>query len=171
MEKGTLLSILLAATIATNVAAQPDMRFFVGTWNFRIWGTADISGPPALTGTWHLEDGLDSALALVGRVVLDDGPGSQGGLFTRELIAFDAHAKRYQRTIVTNTGANYFLESEGWQGNKLIWSGTQHTSSGEVELREEIERTGPDSFSAIFHRKDGDAWVLQSNERLERGKR
>lgn len=162
------LALMISTLISQEMSAQLDMRFFVGDWHFSIWGTADISAPPALTGTWHLENGLDSALALVGRVILADGPGVQGGLFTRELIAYDAHAKRFQRTIVTNTGASYSFVSEGWHGDNLLWTGTQQSASGEVELREEIERTGPDSFTAIFLRKDGDAWVLQSNERLTR---
>lgn len=148
--------------------AQPDMRFFVGTWSFRIWGTADISGPPALTGTWHLEDGLDSALALVGRVVLDDGPDIIGGDFTRELIAYDAHLKSFTRTIVTNTSGYYFFTSTGWQGDRITWTGSQHSAGGAIELREEIERTGPDSFNAVFYRKDGESWVVQTREKLQR---
>lgn len=149
-------------------SAQSDMRFFVGTWDFRIWGTADNSGPPALTGTWHLENGLDSALALVGRVVLKDGPGVLGGEFTRELIAFDAHARNYTRTIATNTGANYRFTSEGWRGDTIMWLGEQHTAGGIADLREVITRTGPDSFTAIFYRKDGEGWVLQTREELRR---
>lgn len=145
-----------------------DMHFFVGTWNFRIWATDDISGPPAFTGTWRLESGLDSALALLGRVQLEDGPGVQGGTFTRELIARDPHTGLYTRTIVANTGSTYHFTSTGWQGDRLLWTGSQQAARGSVELREEIRRTGPDSFTAIFHRKDGDQWVLQSNERLER---
>lgn len=144
------------------------MRFFVGTWDFRIWGTADISGEPALTGTWYLENGLDSALALVGRVELNDGPGVQGGTFTRELIAYDAQSRLFTRSIVTNTGSTYHFTSSGWQGDRIEWNGTTHSASGSAELREEIQRTGPDSFTAIFHRKDDDIWVLQSNERLQR---
>lgn len=163
--------VVLLVALGTHVLAQLDMHFFAGDWDFRIWRTADITGDPALTGTWHLESGLDSTLALVGRVELSDGPGVQGGLFTRELITYDGYTKLYTRAIVTNTGATYLFSSKGWQGDKLIWTGTQHSSSGEVELREEIEHTGPGSFSAIFHRKDGGSWVLQSNERLVRKKR
>lgn len=153
---------------ASGFTQQPDMRFFVGTWEFRIWGTEDISGAPALTGTWYLEDGLDNAQALVGRVELNDGPDVQGGTFTRELIAYDTHEKLCTRTIITNTGSMYHFTSSGWQGDKLVWTGSAHSATGVVELREEIERTGPDSFTAIFHRKDGDTWVLRSNERLQR---
>lgn len=165
--RSILIAVALFACVGMG-SAQSDMRFFVGTWEFRIWGSADITGPPALNGTWHLENGLDSALALVGQVVLKDGPGVLGGEFTRELIAFDAHARNYTRTIVTNTGASYRFTSEGWKGDAIIWLGDQRTAAGIVELREEITRTGPDSFSAIFYRKDGDGWVLQSNERLVR---
>lgn len=156
--------------ITETCSAQSDLRFFVGTWDFRIWGTADISGPPALTGTWHLENGLDSALALVGRVILDDGPGVLGGDFTRELIAYDAHARLYTRTIVTNTGASYRFTSEGWNGKSITWSGEQRTAAGAVDLREEITRTAHDSFTAVFYRREGDDWVLQSSERLVRKK-
>lgn len=150
MVRGTVFSMLLTATIATDVLAQNDMRFFVGDWGFNIWGTADMSTPPALTGTWHLENGLDSALALVGRVVLDDGPNTQGGVFTRELITYDAHLKVYTRTIVTNTGSYYAFTSSGWHGERITWTGSQHAETGATELREEIERTGPDSFDAVF---------------------
>lgn len=160
--------VVLLVALGNHVLAQADMRFFVGDWDFRIWGTADITGDPALSGTWHLENCLDSALALVGRVELSDGPGVQGGLFTRELITYDGYTKLHTRTIVTNAGSSYTFHSTGWKGERLTWSGTQRSSSGEVELREEIERTGPGSFSAIFHRKDGDDWVLKSNERLVR---
>lgn len=160
--------VILLVALGTRVLPQADMRFFVGDWDFRIWGTADITAPTAFTGTWHLENGLDSALALVGRVELSDGPGVQGGLFTREFITYDGYTKLYTRSIVTNKGTTYLFTSKGWHGDKLTWAGTQHSPSGEVELREEIERTGPGSFSAIFHRKDGEDWVLQSNERLVR---
>ncbi len=156
------------AIAALQAQGQNDLRYFVGEWDFRIWGTQDISSPPALSGTWHLESGLDNTLALVGRVVLDDGVDTQGGPFTRELIAYDGYTRLYTRTIATNAGSSYTFFSTGWKGDRLIWSGTQHSQAGEVELREEIERTGPDSFTAIFHRKDGDSWVLQSNERLVR---
>lgn len=163
-----MCALILAAASAINVSAQDDMRFFVGTWDFSIWTTEDVSGPPALTGEWVLESGLDSALALVGSVQLADAPGVQGGRFTRELIAYNSASARYTRTIVTNTGAYYTFTSEGWQGDTLHWVGQQHSSSGIVQLQEEIVRTSPDSFTAIFRRKAVDIWVLQSNERLTR---
>lgn len=158
----------MAAACSTTCPAQSDMLFFIGSWEFKIWGSVDTSGPPALTGMWKLESGLDSAMALVGRVQLDDAPGVQGGLFTRELIAYDAHARLYTRSIVANTGSTYHFTSPGWQADTLVWSGRMRAATGEVELRETIERTGPDSFTAVFHRKAGDDWVLQSNERLTR---
>ena len=165
MRTLTCAATLCACSMAD---AQTDMRFFTGTWEFRIWGSADISGPPAFTGSWHVEDGLDSALALIGRVELNDGPDVQGGTFTRELIAYDPHTRMYTRSIVSNNGSTYHFTSSGWQGDRLVWTGSQHGTGGRVELREEIERTGPDHFTAIFHRKDGDTWVLQSSERLQR---
>ncbi|MBK7268932.1 MAG: hypothetical protein IPI07_05290 [Flavobacteriales bacterium] len=142
--------VLLCMLHGRHIHAQHDMRYLVGDWHFNIWSTPDISAPPALTGTLHLESGLDSALALVGRVVLNDGPSTQGGNFTRELIAFDAFTKLYTRTIATNTGSHYVFTSTGWLGGKLKWTGSQHAGTDAVELREEIERTGPDRFNAVF---------------------
>lgn len=160
--------ICLTLSVTPRAIAQHDMRFFVGHWDFSIWSTEDVSGAPAFTGEWFVEDGLDSALALVDRVQLNDGPGVQGGTFTRELIAFDSHAGRYTRTIITNTGASYSFTSSGWNGDELTWIGEQRSAAGIVKLREVIVRTGPGSFTAVFHRKEGDVWVLQSNERLTR---
>lgn len=170
MLRGHLLSILFAAAIATQAVAQDDMRYFVGTWNFSIWAPGNTRDKADLTGMWHVDNGLDSALALVGRVVLNDGPNAQGGVFTRELITYDAHLKMYTRTIVTNAGSHYAFTSHGWHGDKLTWIGRQHAETGAVELREEIERTGPDSFDAVFYRKDGEEWLVQSREELERMK-
>lgn len=149
-------------------AQHGDMRFFVGKWNFRIWAPGNSTDKADLTGTWYLENGLDSALALVGRVILDDGTSTQGGEFTRELIAYDAFTKQYTRTIVANTGSHYVFTSTGWKDDKLIWTGEQHASTGVVELREEIERTSPDSFNAVFYRREGQKWVVQTTERLLR---
>jgi hypothetical protein len=152
-----------------NASAQAtDMRFFIGTWEFRIWGPTNTTDKPDLTGTWKLESGLDSALALTGHVILNDGPGVQGGGFTRELIGYDAQSKLFTRTIVTNAGGHYVFTSAGWQGEHLTWNGEQHSAAGSTELREEIDRTGPDSFMAVFYRKDGEQWMLQSNEKLDR---
>ncbi|MBK7084636.1 MAG: hypothetical protein IPH53_08200 [Flavobacteriales bacterium] len=83
--------VLLCMLHGRHIHAQHDMRYLVGDRHFNIWSTPDISAPPALTGTLHLESGLDSALALVGRVVLNDGPSTQGGNFTRESIARRVH--------------------------------------------------------------------------------
>jgi len=165
---GQLLTSVAIVFTASASAQHGDMRYFTGTWDFKIWGTSDVSGPPALTGAWMLESGLDSALALVGRVVLDDGPNAVGGDFTRELIAFDAHTKAFTRTIVTNAGGYYFFTSTGWEGDRITWTGSQHSAAGTIELREEIECTGPDSFNAVFYRKEGEAWLVQTREKLQR---
>ena len=79
--------------------------------------------------------------------------------------------KVYTRTIVTNAGSHYVFTSRGWQGDKITWTGSQHAETGATELREEIARTGPDSFDAVFYRKDGEAWAVQTREKLERIKR
>ena len=104
-------------------------------------------------------------------MVLDDGDDVQGGLFTRELITYDAHARAYTRTIATNTGGHYSFTSPGWKNNALTWTGSQRSASGEVPLREEIQRRGPDGFDVVFFRKDGDDWVVQSKEKLDRRSR
>ncbi|MBK9176025.1 MAG: hypothetical protein IPM46_06720 [Flavobacteriales bacterium] len=164
----SLLFTLALIGFAQAGSAQTDMRFFVGTWDFRIWVPGNTTEQADLTGTWYLESGLDSALALAGRVVLNDGPNAVGGDFTRELIAFDVHTKSFTRTNVTNTGGYYFFTSTGWEGDRITWTGSQHSATGTIELREEIERTGPDSFDAVFYRKEGEAWVVQTREKLQR---
>lgn len=156
----------LSASLCTS--AQHDLDFFIGTWDFSIWGNEQMDRDPDLQGTWVLARGLDSAVALTGAVRLNDGPGVQGGDFTRELIAYDAWTKRYTRTIATNTGATYLLATEGWSNDTLVWIGEQHTANGVVALRERIVRTGPASFQAVFHRQENGNWILQSMERLVR---
>ena len=146
------------------------MRYFVGTWEFRIWGGNDTARSADLSGTWVLENRLDSAVGLVGRVVLNDGPGVQGGPFTSELIAFDGHTNEYIRTIITNTGALYTFRSSGWKGDQLLWMGEQRTAAGVLELREEITLLSPSRFKAVFHRKDKEGWVVQTTEDLVRRK-
>jgi hypothetical protein len=143
-------------------AQQPDMRYFVGTWDFSMWSTTNTSDTPDLVATWILEDGLDSALALAGHVVID------GSMFTRELIAYDASTGLYTRTIAASTGSYFLFTSTGWNGDRLIWSGTQHMASGSVDLKEEITRLGADAFTALFYGKDGDGWQLMQTERLRR---
>ena len=45
-----LVCSLLAPTMSANAQAD-DMRYFVGTWDFRIWGPANTTDKPDLTGT------------------------------------------------------------------------------------------------------------------------
>lgn len=156
------LLFLFLLCVGTVRAQQNDLRYFVGTWHFHAWLAGNNTDSADISATWILESGLDKALALTGHVVID------GTTFTRELITYDPVAEHYTRTITANNGNHFVFTSTGWVGDTLVWNGKQRSIAGEVELKEEIERTGQDSFRATFYRLDGESWELQQTELLER---
>jgi hypothetical protein len=140
--------------------AVPELDYFVGRWR------ADATNPmtnqtfvldyriePALRGRWYVGTGHANALDLEIHDVWGKLPGG-------EIV----------RTIFDSQGTFGTVRSTGWTGNVLVFEGSAQSAQQKVEVRERIERIGPDEFRATWEMKVGDAWQAYSVETLRRVK-
>lgn len=141
----------------TNPAAA--MQFFVGTWDL------ETEGPQtSIKATWTVTATLAKALCLSGMVQMPDGSS-----FTKEIIAYDAAAEVFVRTIASDDGSYFHFTAKGWEGDTLVWTGTQVSKTGQkIALKEEIRRTGTDSFTAEYFNKLDGNWSRLIKEKLHR---
>lgn len=151
---------LINNTTETKTQASGGLSFFAGKWDFKIWFTANSSNKPDISAKWTLEKSLDSVEGYTGKVELN------GSIFTREIIAFNNFTKQYERTVITNSGAYITLKTNGWEGNKLTWLGSQNMAKQKTELKEEITKQSDNKFEAKFYQLQNNKWQLTQTEYL-----
>lgn len=149
----------------SNGYAQTDLNYFAGSWQFDTRFAGNEAGKPDISAQWMVEKGLDSVFCLMGHVELN------GETFTRELISYNAGTKQYTRSVATNTGSWLVFTSAGWEGDTLVWTGSQSSQTGMIALREEIIRESPVAFTARFFSFQNGEWILLQTETLKRIKR
>lgn len=141
---------------------ESGLGFLVGKWDFKIWFNDNNSDKPDISATWTLEKSLDNVECYTGKVEMN------GIVFTSEIIAFNSYTNEYERTVMTNSGAYVTLKTQGWKGNKLIWTGSQNLSKQKTELKEELTKLTDNEFEAKFYQLQNNEWQLIQTEHLVR---
>ncbi|MGZ3884658.1 MAG: hypothetical protein ACXVPQ_09835 [Bacteroidia bacterium] len=161
-QKRSALFLFALTFAVAGIAQQNDMDYFAGKWQFEGWLAANTTQQPDYKAVWYIEKSLDSAICFTGRVEIN------ASVFTREIISYNAFKKEFSRNIVTNNGDSFTFTTKGWKGQTLTWQGKQFSKGKETTLKEELNRTGPDEFSAIFYKLEHGTWVPTQKESLKK---
>jgi hypothetical protein len=148
-----LLFVLIPAggfylTRESNSASELD--YFKGKW------TVTLRGNPKIVFDWTVKEDLDKSW-LGGEVTRDSSKVSTD--FWRQ------SGKRIERFAFTSNSTFVRLESAGWNGNQMIFSGTMSDNVGETKVRETITKVSDRQFNALWEREaKGGKWIVFGDE-------
>ena len=149
----TLISASILTVVFLRAKADSELSgidYFNGKW------TVTMKSNPAEPFNWELRKDLDGTW-LTGTV-------ERGGV----MITRDFWIQRptvIDRFAFTGNGTVVKVTSDGWKGDRLMFSGTLTDSRGSINVRETIVRLGADRFSALWERQEENGtWVVFSDE-------
>lgn len=149
--------ILLSALITTGgffltneSRSASDLDYFKGKWKVTLRNNAKISF------NWTVTEDLDKSW-LGGEVTRD------GQNITKDF--WRQSGKKIERFAFTSNNTFVRLESAGWNGDKLIFSGTLSDGAAETKVRETITKISDRQFNALWERADaGGKWIVFGDE-------
>ena len=154
----------MAMTPADELASHA--KFLAGTWRCEGQTTplANLGKPFASKGniTWTLA--LDN-FWLSGSSEGEKVPGQPlATVFKGESkVTYDRVAKQFVTFAAGNRGAYTHATSKGWEGDKLVWTGT---TSGLVkaDTRTTVTKKGDKEYRVLSERNEGGKWSTAGDE-------
>jgi hypothetical protein len=135
-RKATLTILMLVLLSGPAHAAKPaDLQYFTGTWQ------VSIKAGPQTIFTWTLKPDLNAAW-LSGTVQ------SSGSKVSADY--WRVKSGKIERLAFTADTMLVKVESPGWSGSKLVFTGTISTPSGSFAIRETISKLDEDHFKALW---------------------
>ncbi len=149
--------VVLAALLATagfystrESGSASELDYFKGTW------TVTLRSNPKTSFKWTVAEDLDKSW-LGGAVTRD------GQKITKDF--WRQTGKRIERFAFTSASTFVRLESTGWSGDQLIFTGTLSDGAGETKVRETITKVSERQFNALWERAEKDGrWVVFGDE-------
>ena len=130
--------------------SSSDLDYFKGKW------TVTLRNNPKTSFSWTVREDLNESW-LTGVV-------ERGG----QKISTDfwlQTGKKIERFAFTSGSTFVKIESPGWDGNRMIMSGTLSDKTGETKVRETITKVSDRQFNALWEREaEGGKWVVFSDE-------
>ncbi len=140
------------------------VAYFLGPWRC----DATFPSGKVLPFRWQLSATLGGHFftgAVVGR--LEEGKPEVN--VSQDAWGFDPLDRLFVRDFRDSEGSFGRVTSAGWAGQSLDFAGTMTLADGRVEVREHVERLGPDLFTARWELKEPQgAWGLMTDERCQR---
>ena len=127
-----------------------DLDYFKGTWK------VTLRTDPKTSFDWTVREDLDKSWL--------------GGVVTRDSSKISTDfwrqtGKRIERFAFTSASTFVRLESAGWNGDRLIFTGTLSDGASETKVRETITRINDRQFNALWERQEKDGrWVVFGDE-------
>jgi len=154
----------MASTPAAELASVS--KFFVGTWHCE----GKVTPAPGVGKTFNGKGNVTWALALDGFWLGSTSEGEKVAGMPLATVAKGESRVTYDRTTKTfvsigfsNRGNYGITTSKGWEGDKLVWSGT---TSGlmKTELRATITKKSDTEYQFLSERMEATKWVTGSDE-------
>lgn len=139
-----------------------DLSYFEGKWDFKVWMSENKTDKADITAIWILQKNQDSIEYYNGQVIISEK------IFTNEIIHFNANENKYVRTIVVADSSEVKLMTEGWDRDRLVWSGTRILNGDTIHLKEVIHKTDENEFEAVFYEQRNRKWAMTQTEILIR---
>lgn len=157
-----VLSILLVPIVALTIffffpsskifSSQnaTDLDYFKGNW------TVKMRNNPAQSFSWTVKDGLDGSWL---NGIVEQNGNSISTDFWRQ------SETKIERFAFTGKSVFVRIESQGWEGNKMILSGIMSDKSGETKIRETITKISENQFNALWEMENADGkWTVFGDE-------
>ena len=163
--------VLIATLVAATTLAQPqpssrlgDLKAFAGNW--RCTGTAFQTnwGPEHPTTakikvTWVL--GRHWLNVQYEEVKTKQNPNPASG---HVHWGYDEGTKKLTGYGVNNFGGHVFVESDGWQGNTIVWSGTMSAGGASFQTRDTFVLNNPREVRHTTEAEMGGHWMKFDEE-------
>lgn len=151
---GSIFVIALMFVSARSAAAQSQIDYFKGAW------TITLKGSENLNLEW---------------LVVNDtkGPGLLGEVRTNGVKTSTDHwqifGKKIFRVTMMTSGLVVEMETSGWKGDVLIFTGTASDVGNEFKVRETITKLSGNEFHALWERQEKSRkWNVFSEETCKR---
>lgn len=151
---GSILVIAVLFVSARSAVAQSPIDYFKGAW------TITLKGSENLNLEWLVVDNIEE-------------PGLLGEVRTNGVKTSTDHwqifGKKIFRVAMITSGLVVEMETSGWKGDVLIFTGTASDVGNEFKVRETITKLSGNEFHALWERQDkGRNWNVFSEETCKR---
>jgi hypothetical protein len=134
--------------------AQSGIDYFKGTW------TVTMKDGPEGGFNWNVDSALDGSW--LGGVVTREGKEISKDFWRQD-------GKTIERFAFSSDGFFLKISSSGWNGDKLVFTGSASNKSGEFNVRETITKVNAHRFLALWERQGQDGkWMIFSDETCTR---
>jgi len=150
---------------AAPAAALKPLGYFLGRWRCSV---KPQPGTPTLPEfIWTLQPELRGAF-LAGRVEPQVHPPESP--WTRDTWGFNPTTGEFFRSFRDIEGGFGTVQSRGWEGDRLVFTGEAVLNGKRMAVRETIQRLGPDRLVALWVMRgpEGGDWELMSDEACAR---
>jgi hypothetical protein len=138
------------ATKSSSSATPPDLEYFKGSW------TVALKSNPKESFKWTVKEDLQGGW-MVGVVERNEEKVSTD--FWRQ------SDKKIERFAFTSDGTFVRIESQGWESDRLVFTGVASDQKGETKIRETITRVNERRFHALWERQSADGkWITFADE-------
>ncbi len=152
-----ILPALLIATTSFAQSATDQLKTlsgFAGTWKCSGKGFASEMGPEhsttaGVTGKWVL-----NAKWLEIRYTEDKNSKNPNPVAVVAYWGWDEGSKKFVATTMDNIGGYALVESSGWSGDQLVWSGPSHMGPMTMNGRDVFTRRGDNEITHSFEIQD-----------------
>ena len=151
---GSITVIALLFVSARSAVAQSPIDYFKGAW------TITLKGSENLNLEWLVVDNTEE-------------PGLLGEVRTNGVKTSTDHwqifGKKIFRVAMMTSGLVVEMETSGWKGDVLIFTGTASDVGNKFKVRETITKLSGNEFHALWERQDKSRkWNVFSEETCKR---
>ena len=166
------ISFVALMLLAVTVAAQPtppskrlaDLHDFQGTWTCTGKALASPWMPEhskiaTIHVNWVLGDYFLNAVWVEKKTASNPHPAA-GHVYW----GYDEQAKKFVGWAADNFGANGPIESTGWAGDAIVWTGSFTVNGHAINTRDKFVRKGPKQIDHATEADLGGTWTLFNQE-------
>lgn len=136
--------------LTTESFSSSDLDYFKGKWKVTLRNNSKISFD------WTVKEDLDKSWL---NGVVESGGQKISTDFWRQT------GKKIERFAFTSNSTFVKIESEGWNGNKMILNGILNDGASESKIRETITKVSEKQFNALWEREDANGkWIIFGDE-------
>jgi hypothetical protein len=165
--------LLIAASARAQLAPSPkvgELKSFVGTWHCSGTAFAYFGQPPHPTKATIVVQPVLNDFWLDINFTEEATPQNPHPNSGKVHWGWDDGLQRYTGYSIDSSGGINSIESDGWQGNTIVWRGTERIAGQTFSTRDTFTRERINEFLHVGEAEIGGVWQKVDQESCRRSR-